>query len=234
MYPTKVGPKKPVKTAEFNYIRRNGRFTKAQKIAYENLYSKYRADLGRLSSLTRPFGLEVGFGMGAQFVEWACSVSDDWHLIGVELYKPGIGAMLSKADKLGLSNLSFIDQPIQAILGDIASEGIDEVRIFFPDPWPKKKHAKRRLINTEFVDELSKKMAAGASLTIATDWQQYALEITSLIDASNAFILKEDAADSPSLLEMGGGYSGHTKFEARGIGLGHSIWHLAYTKKKEI
>ena len=134
--------------------------------------------------------------MGEQFVEWACSVSDAWHLIGVELYKPGIGAMLSKADKLGLSNLSFIDQPIQAFLSDIASEGIDEVRIFFPDPWPKKKHAKRRLINTEFVDELSKKMAAGASLTIATDWEQYALEITSIIDASSAFILKEDAADS--------------------------------------
>ena len=79
--------------------------------------------------------------MGAQFVEWACSVSDDWHLIGVELYKPGIGAMLSKADKLGLSNFSFIDQPIQAFLGDIASEGIDEVNFF--DPWPKKKHGKK-------------------------------------------------------------------------------------------
>ena len=173
--------------------------------------------------------------MGEQFIEWACSVSDTWHLIGVELYKPGIGAMLSRADKLGLSNLSFIDQPIQTFLSDIALEGIDEVRIFFPDPWPKKKHAKRRLINTEFVDELSKKMAAGASLTIATDWEQYALEITSIIDASCAFILKEDAADSPfPEEEVEGGYSGQTKFEARGIRLGHSIWHLAYTKTKEI
>ena len=223
-----------MKKGEFNYIRRNGRFTKAQRSAYDNLYSRFRADSERLSSLKRPIGLEIGFGMGEQFVEWACSVADAWHLIGVELYKPGIGAMLAKADKLGLSNLSFIDQPIQALLSKIASEGIDEVRIFFPDPWPKKKHAKRRLINAEFVDELSKKMAAGASLTIATDWEQYALEITSIIDASNAFILKEDAADSSSPLEMGGGYSGQTKFEARGIGLGHSIWHLAYTKKKEI
>ena len=173
--------------------------------------------------------------MGEQFVEWACSVSDAWHLIGAELYKPGIGAMLSKADKLGLSNLSFIDQPVQAFLSDIASEGIDEVRIFFPDPWPKKKHAKRRLINTEFVNELSKKMAAGASLTIATDWEQYALEIISIFDASSAFILKEDAVDSPSRWAgVGGGYSGRTKFEARGIRLGHNIWHLAYTKTKEI
>ena len=224
-----------MKKGEFNYIRRNGRFTKAQKSAYDNLYSKYRADSGLLSSLKRPFGLEIGFGMGAQFVEWACSVPDAWHLIGVELYKPGIGAMLSKADKLGLSNLSFIDQPIQAFLSDIASEGIDEVRIFFPDPWPKKKHEKRRLINTEFVDELSKKMAKGASLTIATDWEQYALEITSIIDASSAFILKEDAADSSfPEEEVGGCYSGRTKFEARGIRLGHSIWRLAYTKTKEI
>ncbi len=173
--------------------------------------------------------------MGAQFVEWACSVPDAWHLIGVELYKPGIGAMLSKADELGLSNLSFIDQPIQAFLSDIASEGIDEVRIFFPDPWPKKKHAKRRLINTEFVDELSKKMAKGASLTIATDWEQYALEISSIIDASSVFILKEDGADSSFPEEEAGGcYSGQTKFEARGILLGHSIWHLAYTKTNEI
>ncbi len=173
--------------------------------------------------------------MGEQLVEWACSVSDAWHLIGVELYKPGIGAMLAKADKLGLSNLSFIDQPIQAFLSNIASEGIDEVRIFFPDPWPKKKHAKRRLINAEFVDELSKKMAAGAFLTIATDWEQYALEITSIIDASNAFILKGDAADSPLPREdLEGGYSGQTKFEERGIRLGHSIWHLAYTKIEEI
>ena len=173
--------------------------------------------------------------MGDQFVEWACSVPDTWHLIGVDLYKPGIGAMLLKADKLGLSNLSFIDQPIQAFLSDIASEVIDEVRILFPDPWPKKKHAKRRLINTEFIDELSEKMAAGASLTIATDWEQYALEITSIMDSSNAFILREDAADTPSPMEeVGGGYSGQTKFEARGIRLGHSIWHLAYTKTKEI
>jgi tRNA (guanine-N7-)-methyltransferase len=224
-----------LKKGEFNYIRRNGRFTKAQKSAYENLYSKYRADSGRLSSLKRPFGLEIGFGMGEQFVEWASTVSDAWHLIGVELYKPGIGAMLSKADKLGLSNLSFIDQPIQAFLSDIASEGIDEVRIFFPDPWPKKKHAKRRLINTEFVDALAKKMVAGASLTIATDWKQYALEITSIMDSSNAFILKKNAGDSDSLMdEVNGDYSGETKFEARGIRLGHQIWHLAYTKLNEI
>ena len=224
-----------MKKGEFNYIRRNGRFTKAQKSAYENLYSKYRADSGRLSSLKRPIGLEIGFGMGEQFVEWACSVSDAWHLIGVELYKPGIGAMLAKADKLGLSNLSFIDQPIQVFLSNIASEGIDEVRIFFPDPWPKKKHAKRRLINAEFVDELSKKMAVGASLTIATDWEQYALEITSIIDATNAFISKGDAADSPlPKEELEGGYSGQTKFEERGIRLGHRIWHLAYTKGEEI
>ena len=224
-----------MKKGEFNYIRRNGRFTKAQKSAYENLYSKYRADLGRLSSVKRPFGLEIGFGMGEQFIEWAYSVSDAWHLIGVELYKPGIGAMLLKADKLGLSNLSFIDQPIQAFLSDIALEGIDEVRIFFPDPWPKKKHAKRRLINTDFVDELSKKMAKGALLTVATDWEQYALEINSIIDASNAFTLKEDAANSSSPKEeVGGCYSGLTKFESRGIRLGHNIWHLAYTKKKEI
>jgi tRNA (guanine-N7-)-methyltransferase len=224
-----------LKKGEFNYIRRNGRFTKAQKSAYENLYSKYRADPGRLSSLNRPFGLEIGFGMGEQFVQWACSVPDAWHLIGVELYKPGIGAMLSKADKLGLSNLSFIDQPIQVFLSDIASEGIDEVRIFFPDPWPKKKHAKRRLINTEFVDELSKKMAAGASLTIATDWEQYAMEITSIIDASSAFILKENAADRLSPEEkLGGVYSGQTKFEERGLRLGHTITRLAYTKTEKI
>ena len=224
-----------MKKGEFNYIRRNGRFTKAQKSAYENLYSKYKADSGRLSSLKRPFGLEIGFGMGAQFVEWACSVPNAWHLIGVELYKPGIGAMLSKADKLGLSNLSFIDQPIQAFLSDIASEGIDEVRIFFPDPWPKKKHAKRRLINTEFVDELSKKMPTGASLTIATDWEQYAFEITSIMDASSAFILREDAAVSSfPEEEVRGCYSGQTKFEARGTRLGLSIWHLAYTRTKEI
>ena len=69
--------------------------------------------------------------MGEQFVEWACSVPDAWHLIGVELYKPGIGAMLSKADKLGLSNLSFIDQPIQAFLSDIASEGLTKLEFSF-------------------------------------------------------------------------------------------------------
>ena len=111
--------------------------------------------------------------MGEQFVEWACSVSDAWHLIGVELYKPGIGAMLSKADKLGLSNLSFIDQPIQAFLSDMASEGIDEVRIFFPDPWPKKRHADRRFINQENLDTLSRIMRDGAELRFASDEMGY-------------------------------------------------------------
>lgn len=224
-----------MKIEEFNYIRRNGRFTKAQKCAYKNLYSKYRADLRQLSSLKRPFGLEIGFGMGEQFIEWARSVPDAWHLIGVELYKPGIGAMLSKADKLGLSNLSFIDQPIQIVLSDIVAEGIDEVRIFFPDPWPKKKHAKRRLLNTEFVHELSRKMAAGASLTIATDWEHYALEISSIMACSSAFVSKEIGPNSHCLMEEERvDYSGETKFEARGIRLGHRIWHLAYKKIREL
>ena len=170
-----------------------------------------------------------------EFIEWARSVPDAWHLIGVELYKPGIGAMLSRADKLGLSNLSFIDQPIQIVLSDIVAEGIDEVRIFFPDPWPKKKHAKRRLLNAEFVHELSRKMAAGASLKIATDWEHYALEISSIMACSSAFVSKEIGSNSHCLMEEERvDYSGETKFEARGIRLGHRIWHLAYQKIKEL
>ena len=214
----------------FNYIRRRGRFTKAQTNALDTLSGQYRWQPDDLRY--RPLGMEIGFGMGFELIAWA-EQRPDWRLLGVELYQPGIGSMLSRLEKKKLSNVRLVDQPAQLILKQIDNNALAEVRIFFPDPWPKKRHYKRRLIQPELLHLLHQKLAPTGIVRLATDWAEYAQWMVEHFAANPGFKLLQDdirAATQTPPSSVADEIRSVTKFEARGERLGHEIRDLQYQR----
>ena len=213
----------------FNYIRRRGRFTKAQAAALDALTEQYRwipEDLDQ-----RPLGMEIGFGMGFELLAWA-QQEPQWRLLGVELYQPGIGSMLSRLQKLEIANVRLVDQPAQLLLQQVSDESLSEVRIFFPDPWPKKRHHKRRLIQPDFLEQLHQKVHSGGIVRLATDWAAYGEWMVEHFADHSGFELVQDemrAANAPSVVAPE--VREVTKFEARGERLGHEIRDLQYRRR---
>lgn len=213
----------------FNYIRRRGRFTKAQAQAQDLLTDSYRWS-GELDQ--RPLGVEIGFGMGYELLAWA-EQQPNWFLLGVELYQPGIGSMLSRLQKKNFDNVRLVDEPAQLLLERLPEQSIDEVRIFFPDPWPKKRHFKRRLIQPEFLQQLHGAMKHHGLVRLATDWAEYAEWMVEHFAGHSGFQLiaddiRQDASSAPS--NPSDGVRDVTKFEARGQRLGHEIRDLQYRR----
>ena len=213
----------------FSYIRRRGRFTQAQSRAYVNLLERYRTSPQELQGRTEPVAMEIGFGMGAELLDWA-QQAPSWYLCGIELYQPGIGAMLTRLHSRQLHNVGVIDQPAQQVLAALPDQRLSEVRIFFPDPWPKKRHFKRRLIQTEFLQQLHRVMKPGALVRLATDWAPYGEWMVEQFSTVDAFKLIEDQvrkADEETAV-----IRSTTKFEARGERLGHAIRDLVYENQQ--
>jgi len=210
------------------YIRRRGRMTAGQARALETL-SAYQLPVtgGELNvrdafGREAPLGLEIGFGMGHALLAWAAQCPD-WNLLGVEIYQSGIGALLLGLEREGLDNVRVIEGAAEAVLAErLAPESLDEVRIFFPDPWPKKRHHKRRLIQPAFVALLAERLRPGGRLWLATDWAPYAEWMEAIL-----------AADPHFEPESGDPTSGRvrTRFEARGERLGHAIHERSYRRK---
>jgi tRNA (guanine-N7-)-methyltransferase len=175
--------------------------------------------------------MEIGFGMGFELLAWA-QQQPQWRLLGVELYQPGIGSMLSRLKKLGIENVRLVDQPAQLLLQQVSDESLSEVRIFFPDPWPKKRHHKRRLIQPEFLEQLHQKMHAGGIVRLATDWAPYAEWMVEHFVEHSGFEPVQDeirGANEPSVVAEE--VREVTKFEARGERLGHEIRDLQYRRR---
>lgn len=214
---------------DFNYIRRRGRFTKAQATALAALTERYRWTADDLQM--RPLGMEIGFGMGLELIDWA-QQRPNWLLLGVELYQPGIGSMLSRLDKNELGNVRLVDQPAQLLLEELAGYCLAEVRIFFPDPWPKKRHHKRRLIQPEFLQQLYRRVQIGGIVRLATDWAEYAEWMVEHFAEHPGFELVSDnirgAQEQLSSSMAAQEVRATTKFEARGERLGHEIRDLQY------
>ena len=213
----------------FNYIRRRGRFTKAQAAALDALTEQYRWTPEDLDQ--RPLGVEIGFGMGFELLAWA-QQEPHWRLLGVELYQPGIGSMLSRLQKLEIANVRLVDQPAQLLLQQVSDESMSEVRIFFPDPWPKKRHHKRRLIQPDFLEQLHQKVHTGDIVRLATDWAAYGEWMVEHFADHSGFELVQDemrAANAPSVVAPE--VREVTKFEARGERLGHEIRDLQYRRR---
>ena len=146
--------------------------------------------------------------------------------LALEVHTPGVGKLLQLIEERSLTNIRLIQHDAVEVVRDmIAPQALSGVHIFFPDPWPKKRHHKRRLIQPEFVALLASRMASGAYLHLATDWEDYAQQILAVLAAEPS--LKNSAADYAPRP----GYRPETKFEARGVKLGHGVWDIVFDKR---
>ncbi len=170
--------------------------------------------------------LEIGFGMGDSLVAMARQNPADRYL-GIEVHTPGVGKLLSEVDKYGINNLKvFAEDAVQVIDEAIPLQSVDLMQIFFPDPWHKKRHHKRRLIQPEFVELVVSRLSDGGYLHLATDWQPYAEHMMEVLSASSALI--NTAGLNNYILRPES--RPETKFERRGHRLGHGVWDLMFEK----
>lgn len=215
------------------FIRRRGRMTAGQTRAFQTL-DDYRLnpDAGALDSAAcygreAPLGLEIGFGMGQALLDWA-QQRPDWNLLGIEIYQAGIGALLLGLEREGLSNVRVVEAPAEAVLERmLGSASLDEVRIFFPDPWPKSRHHKRRLIAPAFVDLLADRLRPGGLLWLATDWVPYADWMLAVLEQQPLLCNEAGAGNFAAIAPE----RVQTRFEARGLRLGHEVRDLCYRRK---
>lgn len=206
-------------------MRRQGRMTKGQETAFEKYWLQYGLepttsyinyeDIFQRDAKTI---LEIGFGMGQSLFEMAQNNLDN-NFIGIEVHRPGVGALLAKLSEHKLDNVRvYCHDAVEILEQCIPDNSLDGVYILFPDPWPKKRHHKRRLIQIEFIKLIQAKLKPNGLLHMATDWENYAEHIIEVMQAVAGFT-KIEAKARPS-----------TKFEARGERLGHQIWDLCYKK----
>jgi tRNA (guanine-N7-)-methyltransferase len=204
-----------------SYVLRQGRTTPAQQRALDELFTThgiaYRQTL--LETRTRPLVLEIGSGMGETTAAIAAA-QPDTDFIAVEVHGPGVGSLLKRIDEQGLKNLRVIRHDALEVLEHmIADESLAGIHLFFPDPWPKKRHHKRRLVQPPFAALAARKLAPGAYLHAATDWADYALQMAEVFDAE-PLLVRAAARARPA-----------TKFEQRGVKLGHEVKDLVYRRR---
>ncbi len=172
-----------------------------------------------------PRVLEIGFGMGQATAEIAAA-RPDLDFIGVEVHAPGVGALLREIGARGLGNLRIVQHDAVEVLQQMVAPGtLAGIHVFFPDPWHKKRHHKRRLIQPALVDLLASRLSPGAWLHCATDWQDYAQQMLAVLDGCPALAnTTAGFAERPAMRPL-------TKFEARGLRLGHGVWDLLYQRR---
>lgn len=214
-----------------SFVLRRGRVSDAQRRAIDELLPRFGVpfqrspiDLDRLFGRSAPKTLEIGFGMGETTATIA-QLHPEGDYLGIEVHTPGVGALLKRVAELGLSNVRVIQHDaVEVLQYMIAPDALDAVHVFFPDPWPKKRHHKRRLIQAPLVALLASRMKPGGYLQLATDWEEYALQMLEVLRAEPA--LKNTTADFASRPAT----RPETKFEARGLRLGHRVWDLVFRK----
>jgi tRNA (guanine-N7-)-methyltransferase len=217
-----------------SFVLRAGRATAAQQRALDELWPKYgiarddaALDLDRIFARRAPRMLEIGFGAGEALLAFA-QAHPEMDCLGIEVHRPGVGHLLLGLESAGLTNVRVIDRDAVEVLGDeIPSGSIALVHIFFPDPWHKKRHHKRRLIQPPFAALLARIMMSGGTLRLATDWEHYALQMRDVLDAMPEFENVAGAAGfmpRPEVRPL-------TRFEKRGQRLGHEVWDLEYRRK---
>ena len=214
-----------------SYVLRQGRVSNAQQRACETLLPRYgvsfseaRLDLEKLFGRNAPKILEIGFGMGESTAVIAAAQPGNDYL-GIEVHTPGVGNLLKLIDVQALTNVRIIQHDAVEVLRHMIAPGtLDGIHIFFPDPWPKNRHHKRRLIQAPLVSVLTEKLKPGGYLHAATDWHEYAEQILAVFAATPA--LKNTAADYAPRPE----YRPRTKFEARGLRLGHGVWDIVFIR----
>ena len=214
-----------------SFVLRQGRVSNAQRRAYEDLFPKYGVPYTKdllnfeiVYGREAPRYLEIGSGMGETTVSIARSHPQNDYL-AIEVYTPGVGSLLKQIEEFKLTNLRIVQHDAVEVVNNMfPQEYLDGIHIFFPDPWPKLRHHKRRLIQPEFISLLSKHLKLGGYIHVATDWNNYADQILEVM--SNELSLTNTARDFVQRPE----YRPLTKFEQRGLRLGHKVWDLVFKK----
>ena len=211
-----------------SYVLRQGRTTPSQQRALEVLLPKYGLpftphyiEAKTIYGRTAPLVLEIGSGMGETTAAIA-QANPGIDYLAIEVHGPGVGALLKKTAELGLANLRVIRHDAVEVLERMIPDGsLAGLHLFFPDPWPKKRHHKRRLVQPPFAALAARKLAPGGYLHAATDWPEYADQIDEVF-SSNSFFEKKEPRSRPI-----------TKFEKRGLGLGHPVRDLLFLRRQE-
>ncbi len=214
-----------------SFVLRQGRISAAQQRAHEELlprfaipYREEAIDLDRAFGRRAPKILEIGFGMGETTAHIARSHPENDYL-GIEVHTPGVGSLLKEIQQGGLANLRIIQHDAVEVVRHMLRPGsLDGAHIFFPDPWHKKRHHKRRLIQPPFVALLCDRLKPGGYLHVATDWQDYAEQVLAVLGAEPRLANSADGyAPRPA-------YRPVTKFERRGLRLGHGVWDIVFRR----
>jgi tRNA (guanine-N7-)-methyltransferase len=216
-----------------SFVRRAGRLTASQQRALEELWPRWgvdfspaELDLDDLFDRRAPRVLEIGFGNGESLVRQAADHPEQ-DFIGIEVHEPGVGHCLLGIRDAGISNLRVIAHDAVDVLGSqIPRASLQRINLYFPDPWPKKRHHKRRILQASFVELCADALVPGGTLHVATDWADYAEHIDETMAASERFTCverREHGGDAP--LDRPG-----TKFERRGLRLGHRIWDWRFDR----
>lgn len=206
------------------HARQRGRPTSGQARALADHGTRYRMTHFKVSD--RPVMVEVGFGMGHALARFA----DDhrnWACIGIEVYRPGIGSLILQCESLALDNVRIVEGDAGTAIARWPSARVRLVAIYFPDPWPKRRHGKRRLIQSPFVEQIARLLEPGGRLLMATDWEPYARAMLKTADAEPSLANEAGSgkcSESPAERR-------ETHFEARGRTCGREIWNLAYAKQ---
>jgi len=218
-----------------SFVRREGRMTTAQKLALTEHWATYglstvecthSRDCSPLFARKAPCILEIGFGMGDSLFAQA-KAHPEYNFIGIEVHTPGVGKLLQQAAAAKLNNLRvFAEDALEVLTKAIAPETLAEVWLFFPDPWPKKRHHKRRIVQPAFVELIQSKLEKDGKFHMATDWEEYALHMLTVLSTNTGFkntAGAEQFVPRPELRPL-------TKFEKRGQALGHGVWDLIFIK----
>ena len=217
-----------------SFVLRQGRLTKGQESAMQSLWPQFGIEaadtelkLAHLFGRTAPITLEIGFGNGESLLQMA-QAAPDRDFLGIEVHTPGVGHLLKLMGDTGVTNIRvFNTDAVEILKQRIPAQSLDRVQLFFPDPWHKKKHHKRRIVQPEFVDLMSSRLSQGGVFHMATDWQHYAEYMVEVMQTRSDF---QNLAENPP-------YSPRpatrplTKFENRGLRLGHGVWDLLYQKR---
>ncbi|MFS2221005.1 tRNA (guanosine(46)-N7)-methyltransferase TrmB [Pantoea sp. B65] len=218
-----------------SFVRRQGRLTKGQQLALDNYWPvmgvEYQAapvELNTLFGREAPVVLEIGFGMGASLVTMASS-NPQQNFLGIEVHSPGVGACLGSAHEAGVDNLRVMcHDAVEVLQNMIPDNSLRMVQLFFPDPWHKARHNKRRIVQVPFAELVMQKLKLGGTFHMATDWEAYAqhmLEVMNSIDGYKNQSEDNSYVPRPESRPL-------TKFEQRGQRLGHGVWDLMFERVK--
>ncbi|MEZ5490023.1 MAG: tRNA (guanosine(46)-N7)-methyltransferase TrmB [Gammaproteobacteria bacterium] len=218
-----------------SYVIRGGRLTTSQQKALETLSADYVVDFRpepldkeSLFGNAHPVIVEIGFGMGDSLLAMAKN-HPERNFLGIEVHKPGIGKLLLGIASDDIANIRVINHDAREVIERcFVNQSLDGIQIFFPDPWHKKRHNKRRLIQAGFVELLVSRLKAGGKLHLATDWEPYAEQMLEVLEANQALI---NSAGPGNFATPGDRPT--TKFEQRGRKLGHGVWDLHFTRRPD-